>query len=129
MGMAAIVDPDTLDDWRTHKRLPGCRVTSAGTTARTIGDQATYFYKSLQGAGWTRTPDPRDAPHEASLRFRRNGNDCLFNVYSGGLLDTDAEFTVDARRVPKAGEIRWNVLALCAEALPAASTSGAAKTK
>lgn len=120
MGMAAITEPDTLDDWRTHKRLPACRVTAAGTTTRTVADEAAHFYETLGSAGWTRTPEPRDAPNEASLRFRRADTDCLFNVYTGGLLGTDAELAVDARRVPLAGEVRWNVLVLCTEALPAA---------
>lgn len=120
VGMATITEPDTLDDWRTHTRLPACRVTAAGTTTRTIADEAAHFYETLRGAGWTRTPEPRDAPNEASLRFRRGDTDCLFNVYTGGLLGTDAELAVDARRVPQAGELRWNVLVLCTEALPAA---------
>lgn len=120
VGMATIVEPDTLDDWRTHLRLPGCRVTAAGTTTRTAAEQATWFYETVQAAGWTRTPDPRDAPNEASLRFRMGGNDCLFNVYTGGILGTDAELQVDRLRVPLAGEIRYNVLALCVEAREAA---------
>ncbi|NIP94515.1 MAG: hypothetical protein GWO24_14160, partial [Akkermansiaceae bacterium] len=53
------------------------------------------FYDQLREAGWLRTPEPRDAPGEASLRFRKDGSDCLFNFYSGGLLGTDAELMVD----------------------------------
>ena len=120
VGMAALIEPDTLDDWRTHLRLPGCRVTAAGVTTRSAGEEVAHFYETLRAAGWSRTPEPRDAPNEGSLRFRMKGSDCLFNVYTGGLLGTEAEFRVDERRVPLAGELRYNVLVLCVEARDAA---------
>ncbi len=63
---------------------------------------------------------PRDAPNEASLRFRRDGSDCLFNFYTGGLLGTEAEFAVDEERIPGAGESRYNVLVQCMPAMEAA---------
>lgn len=118
--MATRTEPDTLDDWRTHRRLPGCRVTAAGATSASAEVEAPRFFESLRQAGWARTPEPRDAPNEASLRFRMGASDCLFNFYTGGLLGTDAEFAVDAERVPRPGEMRYNILALCVPALEAA---------
>ena len=56
----------------------------------------------LRAAGWTRTPDPMDAPNEASLRFRRDGADCLFNVYEVPRLYTEAEFRVNEAVTPAA---------------------------
>ena len=115
-GMVAVVERDTIDDWRMDKMVPGCRVTAAGVTTRTLRSQARRFYDELPEAGWVRTPDPQDAPNEASLRFRRRGADCLFNFYSGGLLGTDAELEVDDRAVPGPGERRYNFLVLCTPA-------------
>jgi hypothetical protein len=120
VGMATRTRPDTLDDWRTHRRLAGCRVTAAGVTSATAWEEAPRFFERLRSAGWTRTPDPRDAPNEASLRFRTGRSDCLFNFYTGGLLGTDAELAVDAERVPGPGELRYNILALCVAAMEAA---------
>jgi len=120
VGMAARTESDTIDDWRTHHTVAGCRVTAAGVTTRTPQAEAERFYETVRSAGWTRTPDPRDAPNEASLRFRWDGSDCLFNFYTGGLLGTEAELAVDAERVPGAGESRYNVLVLCMPAMEAA---------
>lgn len=119
--MTAIVDRDTVDDWRTGRKLPGCRVTAAGVTARTLRTEATLFYEQLRAAGWSRTPDPRDAPNEASLRFRKDGVDCLFNVYGDALLFTDAEQRVAEATVPPPGRMRYGVFVMCTEALPAAA--------
>jgi hypothetical protein len=119
--MATVVEPDTLDDWRTGKRTAGCRVTAAGLTTRALPDEARVFFDRVRAAGWSRTPDPRDAPREASLRFRRADVDCLFSFYSGGLLGTEAELRVDDARVPKSGEGRYNLLVLC---VPAADPGG-----
>jgi len=123
VSMIAITEPDTLDDWRTGAMVPGCRVTAAGTTRQTLADAARLFYEDLRAAGWTRTPDPRDAPNEASLRFRMEGSDCLFNFYSGGLLGTESEGIVDEQAVPVQGERRYNFLVLCMEAREAAPRS------
>ncbi|HEX4932486.1 MAG TPA: hypothetical protein VFV33_04850 [Gemmatimonadaceae bacterium] len=118
--MVAVLEPDTLDDWRTKARLAGCRVTAAGATRLGVGREAARFYERLRADGWTRTPDPLDAPNEASLRFRRDGTDCLFNVYEVPRLFTDAEFAVNDA-VPLAdGEVRYQALVQCVPAMPAA---------
>src|SRR6478672_8899326 len=64
--MVAEVEPDTFDDWRTHKRVPGCRITAAGASDLTVRNEAVRLYERLRAAGWTRTPEPRDSPNEAS---------------------------------------------------------------
>lgn len=114
--MATIIEAENIDDWRLDRSIAGCRVTAAGLTRRSLRAEAAAFYDGLRDAGWTRTPDPQDAPNEASLRFRSQGVDCLFNVYDGGLLGTDAELRVDDERVPGPGERRYNVLVLCTPA-------------
>ncbi len=119
-GMAAEVERDTLDDWRTKKRQLVCRVTAAGVTSRSVRDAAIQFYDSVRANGWVRSPDPMDSPNEASFRFRRKGNDCLFNFYQDAVLFTDAELRVGDQRVPGAGEIRYGVLVQCMAAMPAA---------
>lgn len=118
-GMAAEVERDTVDDWRTGQRVVGCRVTAAGLTRDGVKRAAELLYERLRTNGWTRTPDPRDAPNEASLRFRKAGSDCLFNVYSDGLLMTEAEGRVSEARIPGPGEERFGVLAMCMPAMPA----------
>ena len=117
--MAAEAERDTIDDWRTGRKVAGCRVTAAGVTKDGVKRAAEHFYERLRARGWTRTPDPRDAPNEASLRYRISGVDCLFNVYRDGLLMTEAEGRVSDARVPAAGEERYGVLALCMPAMPA----------
>ena len=117
VGMAAVTEPDTIDDWRTDQRVPGCRVTAAGLTPNTPGTEARLFYDAVRADGWTRTPDPQDAPNESSLRFRRDGTDCLFNFYVTGMLGTEAEAIVDEARVPTAQLDRYYVLALCMPAM------------
>lgn len=119
-GLTAVTTADTIDDWRTRKKVPGCRVTAAGLTSRALADVAATFYDRLRAAGWTRTPDPRDAPNEASLRFRRNRTDCLFNFYSGTSVGTLAEIEVNSAVVPGSGQVRYNVLVLCMPAMDAA---------
>jgi hypothetical protein len=119
-GMTAVSEPDTIDDWRTQEMIPGCRITAAGVTTSTMKATAERFYELVRDAGWTRTPDPRDAPNEASLRFRRDGTDCLFSFYTDGLLGTEAEGIVDDAVVPGPGEERYNFLVMCTPALPAA---------
>lgn len=113
VGMTAVTQADTIDDWRSRAMVPGCRVTASGLTTRTQSAEARSFFDRVRAAGWTRTPDPMDAPNEASLRFRKDGSDCLFNFYGGGLLGTDAEATVENAVVPGAGEQRYNFLVLC----------------
>ncbi len=117
--MQALVDADTIDDWRTRQKLSGCRVTAAGGTLLSLRDEAIRLYDRLRSAGWTRTPDPRDAPGESSLRFRWERSDCLFNVNRDGLLFTDAEERVNEALVLKPGETRYQVFVMCMAALPA----------
>jgi hypothetical protein len=117
--MAAVVERDTIDDWRTKRRVSGCRITAAGATELTVQGEAVRFYERLRAAGWTRTPDPRDAPNEASLRFRMDQSDCLFNVNAEAMLGTRAESSVNRSLKPSVGERRYQVLALCMPAMPA----------
>ena len=121
MEMEAETSPDTVDDWRTRKNLPGCRVTAAGSALREVpGEENTVFYLSLLAAGWTRTPDPHDRPHEAAIRLRLDGTDCFFTPYQGIRLGTEAEMRVNTAFKTRPGEDRYNFLAQCVEALPAA---------
>jgi hypothetical protein len=116
--MAVKTEPDTIDDWRTGTRQAGCRITAAGLTDIGLASEVSRFYQRLQESGWTRTPDPRDAPRESSVRFRKAGSDCLFNLYEGALLLTDAEREVSSARIPAAGQSRYGVFVFCMTALP-----------
>ncbi|MFN8666084.1 MAG: hypothetical protein U0164_02670 [Gemmatimonadaceae bacterium] len=118
--MIVVLEADTVDDWRTKERLPGCRATAAGSTRLGVAAEAVRFYERLRASGWARTPDPRDAPNEASLRFRHQVTDCLFNVYEVPRLFTDAEFAVNDSVRLAPGEARYQVLVQCVAALPAA---------
>lgn len=117
--MVAVAEADTIDDWRTGKRLKGCRVTAAGLTDIGIEKEAVRFYEVLRAHGWVRTPEPRDSPNEASLRFRMGEVDCLFNVYSGGLLNTEAEIRVSESALPSRSQARYGVFVMCVVAVPA----------
>jgi hypothetical protein len=119
-GMVADVRPDTVDDWRTRQRLPGCRITASGVTATGVAAEAARLFDRLRRAGWTRSPDPRDAPNESSLRFRRHDVDCLFNVYEEARLFTDEEFRVNDAVTPRPGERRYQLLGQCVAAQAAA---------
>ena len=119
LAMVTRIDPDTLDDWRTGKRLAGCRITGSGTRRTTIAVAARVFYEKVRAAGWTRTPDPRDSPNEASLRFRLRETDCLFNVYQGILLGTDSEIEVTNAVETRPGDELYHVLVLCVPAMEA----------
>ncbi len=118
--MVAQVDTQTVDDWRTRQMLQGCRVTAAGRTALGTAREAALFYERIRATGWIRTPDPRDAAHEASLRFRKGNSDCLFNVYAGATLFTEAETAVSEAMIPAIGETRYNVFVMCVPAMRAA---------
>jgi hypothetical protein len=118
--MVAITETDSMDDWRTGKWQRGCRVTAAGLTEATVAQEAVRFYEHVRRAGWTRTPDPRDSPGEASLRFRKSDNDCLFNVYENALLMTEAERKVSDAATPGSGQSRYYVFVFCMRAQPAA---------
>lgn len=121
MGMVALAEPDTIDDWRTKAMVPGCRVTAAGATTRTSAEVARAFYEVLAESGWDRTPDPRDAPAEASLRYRKSGADCLFNFYDQSTsLNTEAELDVSDAVYLENGESLFNFLVLCTPARAAA---------
>lgn len=117
--MIAEVERDTIDDWRIGRRIVGCRITAAGGTSGTVRDEAVRMYERLRAAGWTRTPEPRDAPNEASLRFRWKQSDCLFNVNAQAMLGTDAEGRVIDKLALKPGETRYQVFVMCTPALPA----------
>lgn len=120
LGMVAQVESEVIPDWRTWEDLPGCRITAGGITTLSLEDQAVLFFQRLRSAGWTRTPDPRDAPGEAMLRFRLDETDCLFSVYPWGLLLTEAEREVNMSLEPGPGEDRFNVLVQCMPAMEAA---------
>ena len=118
--MAVVVEADTLDDWRTRRTLTGCRITAAGGTVRGVQPEAVAFYERVRAVGWVRTPEPYDAPNEASLRFRMGTADCLFNVYGDAMLMTDAEDRADAAKPLGTGETRYHVYVMCVPAMPAA---------
>jgi hypothetical protein len=121
MGMIALAEPDTIDDWRTKAMVPGCRVTAAGASRQEPTDIVRAFYQVLDESDWVRTPDPRDAPQEASLRYRRDGADCLFNFYGSAMsLNTDAEMFVSDAVHKGPGEDLYNFLVMCTPAMPAA---------
>lgn len=125
MNMQALSEPDTIDDWRTRKMVPGCRVTAAGGTTRSSADVARGFFDVLAEAGWSRTPDPYDAPNEASLRYRRFGADCLFSFYDRmSSLNTEAEFDVSDAVELEPGEHFFHFLVMCTPAAPAAIRGG-----
>ena len=119
-GMVAETERDTVDEWRTQKMLAGCRVTAAGGTQLGMADTAGLLYDRLFAAGWTRTPDPRDAPNESALRLRLDDTDCFFSVFSRIVLGSAAEMRVNRALVPGAGEARYNVLVQCVPAMAAA---------
>lgn len=119
--MAAIVEPDTMNDWRSQQRVAGCRITASGATTIGVRDEAIRLYDRLRAAKWVRTPDPRDAPSEASMRFRWRQSDCLFNVSRDAMLFTDAEQRA-AEAVPiKTDESRYAVFVQCFTVLPPAA--------
>ncbi|MCC6244269.1 MAG: hypothetical protein IT353_15605 [Gemmatimonadaceae bacterium] len=117
--MVAEISDDTLNDWRTGKRVAGCRITAAGTTDISVQGEAIRFYEAIRAARWVRTPDPRDAPNEASLRFRWEQSDCLFNINAEALLFTDAETRVNEALVLKPGATRYHLYVICLPAMPA----------
>jgi hypothetical protein len=119
-GMVAEVGRDTIDDWRTHKVLPGCRVTAAGGAAFGMGEQATLLYRQLLSQGWKRTPEPRDAPDESALRLRQGDTDCFFTPYSGIAIGTEAERRVTQAYKRNGEDAPFNVLVQCVEAMDAA---------
>jgi hypothetical protein len=112
-GMIAETGPDTLDDWRTDRLLPACRVTAAGSSALAMGDVAQGLYEGLFATGWTRSPDPQDAPNESSFRLRQADTECLFSFYDNIVIGTPAEIRVSSALVISPGEKRFNVLAQC----------------
>lgn len=121
IGMVAIAEPDTIDDWRTKSQVAGCRVTAAASTEQPFPEVVRGFYQLVEYEGWSRTPDPRDAPNEASLRFRRDGADCLFNFYDNSVsLNTEAEMDVSDAVFVRPGEEMYYFLVLCTPAMPAA---------
>ena len=61
----------------------------------------------------------RDAPNEASLRFRFEASDCLFNINRQPLLGTKAERVVNRELALPPGATRYQLLVLCMPAMPA----------
>ena len=117
--MVAEIEADTINDWRSGQRVVSCRITAAGATDIGVNREAVRFYERVRAAGWTRTPDPRDSPTEASLRFRHAQSDCLFNVNREALLFTDAEERVNEALVVPSGAERYHVFVICLPVLPA----------
>ncbi|MGV3710534.1 MAG: hypothetical protein ACO1Q7_17015 [Gemmatimonas sp.] len=117
--MQAIIDRDTVDDWRTGKKTPGCRITAAGATDIGVNKEAVRFYERVRAAGWKRTPDPIDAPNEAALRFRWEQTDCLYHVNREPLLGTESESRVNEALKLKTGESAYQVFVTCVPAAPA----------
>ncbi len=117
--MIAVVEVDTVDDWRTGQLVPGCRITAAGTTDIGVAKEAIRFYEKVRAANWTRTPDPRDAPNEASLRFRWEQSDCLFNITAQAMLGTKAERLVNQQLPAASALMSYQLLVLCMPAMPA----------
>lgn len=125
MDMQAITEPDTIDDWRTKRMVPGCRVTAAGGSPRAPVFIARAFFDVLADSGWERTPEPRDAPNEAAIRFRRDGADCLFSFYDQTVaLGTEAEFAVSDAVPLEPGESFYYFLVMCTPEAPAAPRGG-----
>lgn len=120
-NMATVIEPDTIDDWRTRQRVVGCRISAAGGTTRGLQAEAVGFYERVRASSWVRTPEPRDAPNEGSLRFRQGSADCLFNVYGDAMLMTDAELEAGEKRRLTPGETRYHVYVMCLPAMPAAA--------
>lgn len=121
LTMSAETSPDTVDDWRTRRVLPGCRVTAVGSMRREVpGEENQVFYYTLMGEGWARTPEPYDRANEAAIRLRYEQTDCFFTPYQGIRLATEAEFRVNNAFVTRPGEERYSFMAQCVEALPAA---------
>jgi hypothetical protein len=72
-----------------------------------------------------RTPEPRDAPNEASLCFRRDGADRLFKYYTpASPLNTDAELDVTDAVFMTAGARLLNILVMCTAAAPRGTGAG-----
>lgn len=117
--MVAEISADSLDDWRSGRRVASCTITAAGGSDIGVNQEARRLYERLAAAGWTRTPDPRDAPNEASLRYRHGASDCLFNVNREARLYTPAEDRVLEALVVKPGEERYYVFVICLQILPA----------
>ena len=125
IGMVAVSEPDTIDDWRTQAMVPGCRVTAAAGSRQPDTEVVRAFYRVLDESDWVRTPDPRDAPAEASMRYRRDGADCLFNFYGRNMsLNTESELVVSDAVHLGPGERLYNFLVLCTPAAPAAPRGG-----
>ena len=124
LRMEAIVDADVIDDWRTGRKTPGCRITAAGATDIGVNKEAVRFYERVRAAKWIRTPDPRDAPNEGALRFRWEQSDCLFHVNREMLLNTAAEATVNDRLKLGAAETPYYVFVMCTPAAPAKPRDG-----
>ena len=99
--------------------MPGCKVTAAGGTTIGMERQTALLYDQLRGAGWTRTPEPRDAPKEGALRMRLSETDCFFTPYSGIVIGAPGEMRVNAAYQHRSDEAHYNVLVQCMPAMEA----------
>ena len=115
----ALVDPDTIQDWRTRDTVLGCRVYASQATPLEQTPAARAFYDRLLASGWARTPDPLDMPNEAAIRVRQDNFDCLFHVYKAPLINSPSELEVTNSIKLQPGEGQFNVLAQCMPARPA----------
>lgn len=120
LGNPTLVDPDTIQDWRTRQSFFGCRVYAAASTAASMSATAQQFYEALVASGWIRTPDARDMPNEAAIRLRKDGMDCLYHVYNGPLLNTPSEQQVIQSVDLGPDDQLFNILAQCMPAMDAA---------
>jgi hypothetical protein len=113
LNTLALVDPDTIQDWRTRQTVLGCRVYASQATRLNQNAAATEFYDRLLASGWTRTPNAMDMPNEAAIRVRQGNVDCLFHVYKPPLLNTATEIAVTDAIDLQPGESQYNLLAQC----------------
>lgn len=120
LGYPALVEADSIQDWRTQQTFPGCRVYGAGSTSVDMKATAARFYEMILASGWVRTPDARDMPNEAAIRLRKDEMDCLYHVYSGPLLGTLMEIRVSGAVRLNPGDQRFNIFVQCMPAMPAA---------
>ena len=120
MGMVAESSPDTVRDWRAKQIRLGCRITAAGSMLRTTArDKGEVLYARLLTGGWKRQPARRGATNDPAVRFRLDETECLFSVYSGMMVGTQAEMRVSAAFKVRPGEERYNLLVQCVSATQA----------
>jgi len=103
-----VYSPGPLDDHNPLRQTPTL-----------VTDEGEALYARLLTVGWKRTPDPRNATNGPALRFRLDETECLFSVYSGMMVGTQAEMRVSAAFKVRPGEERYNLLVQCVSATQA----------